>query len=72
MMAPETEGESKQMNSFVIRRTKCLDDLQCAIKMVGEVGFNPREKEAECYFSAGLTLYFYIGELNGKQIACIC
>ena len=42
------------------------------IKMAGEEGFSPRENEAECYFSAGLTPYFYIGELNGKRIGCIC
>ena len=38
--------------------------------MATKEGFTLRKKEAECYFSAGLTPYFYIGELNGKQIGC--
>ena len=25
----------------------------------------------KCYFSAGLTSYFYTGELNGKRIGCV-
>ena len=60
------------MSTFAIRRAKSLEDLQWVIKMAGEEGFSPRENEAECYFSAGLTPYFYIGELNGKRIGCIC
>ena len=68
MMA--SEGTSKNEESFVIRRATSLDDLQWVIKMATEVGFLPREKEAECYFSAGLTPYFYIGELNGKRVGC--
>ena len=42
------------------------------VKLAAEYGFSPREKEAECYFSAGLTPCFYIGEVNGKRIGCIC
>ena len=57
--------------AFLIRRAKSLDDLQWVIKLATEEGFIPREKEAECYFSAGLTPYFYIGELKGKRIGCI-
>ena len=70
-MASETERESKHTDTFVIRQANRLDDLQWVIRMHGE-GFGPRKKEAECYFSAGLTPYFYIGELNGKRIGCIC
>ena len=57
--------------TFLIRRAKSLDDLQWVMKMATEEGWGPREKEAECYFSAGLTPYFYIGELKGKRIGCI-
>ena len=57
--------------TLLIRRAKSLDDLQWVIKRATEEGFNPRKKEAECYFSAGLTLYFYIGELNLKRIGCV-
>ena len=70
-MATETEGEGKRKETFVIRRAKSLDDLQWVIKRATEEGFGPREKEAECYFSAGLTPYFYIGELKGKRIGCV-
>ena len=41
------------------------------MKMATEEGWGPHEKEAECYFSAGLTPYFYIGELKGKRLCCI-
>ena len=66
-----SEGMSKNEETFLIRRATSLDDLQWVIEMATEEeGFMPREKEAECYFSAGLTSYFYIGELNGKRIGC--
>ena len=64
MMA--SEGRSKNEETFVIRHATSLDDLQWVIKLASEEGFAPRKKEAECYFSAGLTPYFYIGELNEK------
>ena len=57
--------------TLLIRRAKSLDDLQWVIKLATEEGFNPCKKEAECYFSAGLTPYFYIGELKGKRIGCV-
>ena len=57
--------------TFLIRRAKSLYDLQWVMKLATEEGCNPRKKEAECYFSAGLTPYFYIGELKGKQIGCV-
>ena len=66
-----SQDTSKNEETFVIRRAKSLDDLQWVIKMATEEGFTPRKKEAECYFLAGLTPYFYIGELNGKRIGCI-
>ena len=69
MMA--SEGTSKNEETFVIRRATSLEDLQWVIEMATEEGWSPRKKEAECYFSAGLTPYFYIGELNGKRIGCI-
>ena len=66
-----SEGTSKNEETFVIRHATSLDDLQWVIKMATKEAFMPRKKEAECYFSAGLTPYFYIGELNGKRIGCI-
>ncbi len=65
-----SEGMSKNEETFLIRRATSLDDLQWVIEMATEEGFMPRKKEAECYFSAGLTPSFYIGELNGKRIGC--
>ena len=70
-MACVTDGTGKNEEAFVIRRATSLDDLQWVMKMSAEVGFTPRAKEAECYFLAGLTPYFYIGEVNGKRIGCI-
>ena len=64
-------GRRKNEETFVIRRATSLDDLQWVIKLATKEGFTLRKKEAECYFSAGLTPYFYIGELNGKRIGCI-
>ena len=60
---------SKNKKNFVIRHATSLDDLQWVMRMAAEEGFTPREKEAECYFTAGLTPYFYIGELNGEKLA---
>ena len=71
MEPTESEG-NKHQDTFVIRHAKCLDDLQWVVKLATELGFTTREKEAECYFSAGLTPCFYIGEVNGKRIGCIC
>ena len=39
------------------------------IKQVSEVGIRHRAKDAECYFAAGLTDNFFIGELNGERIS---
>ena len=69
MMA--SRGTTKSSDTFIIRCATSLDDLQWVIKMATEEGFTPRKKEAECYFTAGLTPYFYIGELNGQRIGCI-
>ena len=66
-----SEGKSEDKETFVIRRAKLLDDLQWVIKLATEDGWLPRKKEAECYFLAGLTPYFFIGELNGKRIGCV-
>ena len=66
-----SRGTIKSSDTFVIRRATSLDDLQWVMKIATEEGFIPRKKEAECYFIAGLTPYFYIGELNGQRIGCI-
>ena len=65
------DGYRQNKDSFVIRRAISLADLQWVIKMTAEEGHTPRAKEAECYFLAGITPSFYIGELNGKPIGCI-
>ena len=64
-----SEGKSKLKESFVIRRARSLDDLQWVITQVSEENIRHRAKEAECYFSAGLTDNFFIGELNGERIS---
>ena len=64
------EGRSGQ--SFIVRRARSLDDLQWVTRLAVEEGYCPREREAECYFSAGLLSDFFIGELNGERISCIC
>ena len=67
-----SEDMSKKKDTFVVRHARSLEDLQWVIKMATEEeGFAPREKEAECYFLAGLTPYFYIGELNEERISCM-
>ena len=66
-----SEGTRKNEETFVIRRATSLADLQWVIKMATEEDILPREKEAECYLSAGLTPYFYIGELKGERISCM-
>ena len=64
-----SEGTSKNEETFVIRCATSLADLQWVIKRATEEGFIPREKEAECYFSAGLTSEFCISELKGEHIS---
>ena len=66
-----SEGTRKNEETFLIRRATSLADLQWVVKMATEEDILPREKEAECYFSAGLTPYFYIGELKGERISCM-
>ena len=65
-----SDDNSKQKETFIIRRAKSLDDIQWVLKLATEEGWCPREKEAEYYFLAGLIPDFYIGELNGKRIGC--
>ena len=55
----ETQG------NFIIRRATWKGDLQWAIKLANGIIC------AECYFSAGLTNDFFIGELSGERISCI-
>ena len=69
---PTTSDEGQNNKSFVVRRANSLDDLQWVIKRATEEGFTQREREAECYFAAGLTPHFFIGELNGERITCMC
>ena len=66
-----SERKSKPKETFVIRCAKSLDDLQWVIKQFAGEDNCPRVKEAECYFAAGLTDSFLIGELNGERISCI-
>ena len=57
--------------TFAVRRATSLDDLQWVVELATEEGFRPRKREAECYFAAGFTQNFFIGELNGERIAFI-
>ena len=66
-----SEDKSKLKETYVIRRATSLDDLQWVIKQFAEMGLDNRAKEAECYYAAGLTDSFLIGELNGERISCI-
>ena len=63
--------EEGQNRAFVVRRATSLDDLQWVIKKSTEVGRVLPEKAAECYFAAGLTSQFFIGELNGERITSL-
>ena len=61
-------SEMETRGNFIIRRANSLDDLQWVLKLANRM---TRAKDAECYFSAGLTNDFFIGELNGERISCI-
>ena len=58
----------KTNNTFIVRRANSLDDLHWVMNQALEEGLMPLEKDAECFFSAGLTSDFFIGELNGERI----
>ena len=60
--------EGQNNRTFIVRRATSLEDLQWVIKRATEEGRMVREKDAECYFAAGLTPDFFIGELNGERI----
>ena len=64
-------SEGKIRETFTVRKAASLDDLQWVMEMASEEGWGQHEKEAECFFSAGIASYFFIGELNGKRISCI-
>ena len=64
--------EGQKHKAFVVRHATSLEDLQWVIKRATEEGRMLREKEAECYFAAGLTPDFFIGELNGERITSGC
>ena len=57
---------------FTIRNACSLEDLRWVMKIAEDEGWDPREKDAECYYSSGLTSNFFIGELNHERISCIC
>ena len=63
--------EMETQGNFIIRRAISLDDLQWVLKRTTEESWMTGAKDAECYFSAGLTNDFFIGELNGERISCI-
>jgi GNAT superfamily N-acetyltransferase len=56
---------------FIIRQASSLNDVRWAVNMCIQEGWPTREKDAECYFSAGMTPHYFIGELNGEKISCI-
>ena len=68
LMANEDQKSNK---TFVVRRATSLDDLQWVMNQATEEGWMYHEKEAECYFTAGLLPDFFIGELNGERIASL-
>ena len=68
LMANEDQKSNK---TFVVRRATSLDDLQWVMNQATEEGTMPHEKEAECYFTAGLLPDFFIGELNDERIASL-
>ena len=68
LMANEDQKINK---TFVVRRATSLDDLQWVMKQTTEEGWMRHEKEAECYFTAGLLPDFLMGELNGERIASL-
>lgn len=49
-----------------MRRANSLNDIQW---IMSKTGWMRSVKDAECYFTAGLTRDFYIGELNGRRIS---
>ena len=56
---------------FIVRQASSLNDLRWVMNMCIQEGWPTREKDAECYFSAGMTSHFFIGELNGQKVSCI-
>ena len=68
-MASELQGKST--DNFLVRRATSLADLQWVMKLASKEDWRPRERDAECYFSAGITQDFFIGDLNGERVSCI-
>ena len=60
----------QEEGGFIVRQATSLDDLQWIIRKSSEGGVRSA-KEADCYFTAGLTRDFYIGELNGRRISSV-
>ena len=56
---------------FTVRCACSLGDVQWICEVSKMEGWIVREDEASCYFTTGLTRYFYIGELNGQRISCL-
>lgn len=42
------------------------------VRLSEEEGWRARESDPECYFVAGLVSNFFVGELNGERISCVC
>ena len=63
--------DPKSNKTFIVRRATSLDDLKWVMSQATEEGWMRHEKEAECYFTAGLLPDFLIGELIGERIASL-
>lgn len=56
-------------DTFLVRHSTSLDDLQWIQQLATEEGWQTRARDAECY--SGIMRDFFIGELNGERISCI-
>ena len=57
--------------TFTVRRACSLNDMKWIWQASIKEGWSVREYDFICYFTTGLTRYFYIGELNGQRISCL-
>ena len=71
IMPQVSEFHTNREGGFLIRHATSLDDLQWIVKKVTGRNEARSAKDADCFFSAGLTRGFYIGELNRRRISCI-
>ena len=72
-MADRGDSQTSRLHvdTFTVRRASSLDDLRWVISTCKEEGWMTRDKDAECYFSTGMSSSFFIGELEGQRISCI-